>query len=40
MEFSLHQEAREWQAKARTFAQEEIRPISLTRDRIEEPAAT
>ena len=31
----LTQEARDWQLKARTFAQEHIRPISLERDRIE-----
>ena len=40
MEFSLHDEAREWQAKARKFAKEEIRPISLARDRIEGAAET
>ena len=36
----LNAEAREWQMKARTFAQEHIRPISLERDRIADPAGT
>ena len=34
MELSLTKEQLEWQLKARSFAQEEIRPISLARDRI------
>ena len=40
MQFELTQEQREWQMKARKFAKEEIRPISLARDRVEEPAGT
>ena len=40
MEFWMHDEAREWQERARKFAAEEIRPISLERDRIPEPART
>jgi alkylation response protein AidB-like acyl-CoA dehydrogenase len=36
----LHQEAREWQLKARSFAHEHIRPMSLERDRIEGAADT
>jgi acyl-CoA dehydrogenase len=40
MDFELSDEQREWQAKARKFAQEEIRPISLARDAIEDPAKT
>jgi alkylation response protein AidB-like acyl-CoA dehydrogenase len=40
MHFDLTDEQREWQMKARRFAQEEIRPISLERDRIPEPAGT
>ena len=40
MDFSLTDEQREWQMKARKFAREEIRPISLARDAIEDPAAT
>jgi len=39
MDFSLSQEQRAWQAKARRFADEEIRPISLERDRICDPVA-
>jgi alkylation response protein AidB-like acyl-CoA dehydrogenase len=34
MDMSLTDEQRAWQMKARKFAQEEIRPISLERDRI------
>ena len=40
MQFELTEEQREWQMKARKFAREEIRPISLQRDRIAEPAGT
>ena len=40
MHFELTQEQREWQMKARKFAQEEIRPISLPRDRIPQAAGT
>ena len=35
MDFSLNEEQRHWQAEARKFAQDEIRPISLERDQIE-----
>jgi alkylation response protein AidB-like acyl-CoA dehydrogenase len=35
MDFSLNTEQRSWQMKAREFAREEIRPVSLKRDRIE-----
>jgi alkylation response protein AidB-like acyl-CoA dehydrogenase len=34
MDFSLNDEQRAWQMKAREFARDEIRPISLERDRI------
>ena len=34
MDFSLNEEQRSWQMKARQFAEEEIRPISLQRDMI------
>src|SRR6266567_4508297 len=37
MDFSLNDEQREWQMKARKFAREEIRPISLARDAAEDP---
>ncbi len=40
MDFSLTEEQRAWQIKARTFAREEIRPISLERDEIADPRAT
>jgi len=40
MDFSLNEEQRGWQMEARRFAEEEIRPISLERDRISDPAAT
>ena len=40
MDFSLSEEQSAWQMKARKFAQEEIRPISLERDRIPDPRAT
>src|SRR5688572_5872317 len=40
MDFSLNEEQRAWQMKAREFAQEEIRPISLMRDRISDPRQT
>src|SRR3974377_1215779 len=39
MDFSLNEEQRAWQMKARKFAAEEIRPISLKRDRIADPFA-
>ncbi len=40
MDFSLSEEQREWQLKARNFAREQIRPISLQRDRISDPRGT
>jgi acyl-CoA dehydrogenase len=40
MDFSLNEEQRGWQMEARRFADEEIRPISLQRDRIADPRAT
>ena len=40
MDFSLNAEQHEWQMKARMFAQEEIRPVSLGRDRIADPRET
>ena len=40
MDFELSDEQRAWQAKARKFAKEEIRPVSLARDAIEDPAKT
>jgi len=40
MDFDLSEEQHAWQAKARKFAREEIRPISLERDAIEDPAKT
>jgi alkylation response protein AidB-like acyl-CoA dehydrogenase len=40
MDFWLNDEQRAWQAKARHFAQEEIRPLSIARDAIEHPADT
>lgn len=40
MDFSLNEEQRAWQLKARKFAMEEIRPRSLERDAIERPQDT
>jgi alkylation response protein AidB-like acyl-CoA dehydrogenase len=40
MDFSLNEEQREWQNKARKFAEEDIRPVSLARDRILDPKET
>ena len=40
MDFSFNEEQRAWQVKARKFADEEIRPISLQRDRIADPGET
>ncbi len=40
MDFSLNEEQRSWQLKARKFAQEEIAPISLERDAIADPGKT
>ena len=40
MDFSLTEEQRAWQMKARKFADEEIRPISLKREQIEDPKLT
>src|SRR5215212_10200877 len=35
MNFALNEEQRGWQTKAREFAREEVRPMSLLRDQIE-----
>jgi acyl-CoA dehydrogenase len=40
MDFGLNQEQRAWQVKARKFAEESIRPISLERDAISAPQDT
>ena len=40
MNFSLNEEQRSWQAEARRFAEAEIRPRSLRRDQIADPAET
>ncbi len=40
MDFSLNEEQRAWQLKARKFAQEELRPISVQRDQISSPRET
>ena len=40
MDFTLNEEQRGWQEKARKFADEEIRPVSLARDRILDPKET
>ncbi len=40
MDFTLNEEQRAWQMKARKFAAEEIRPISLERDAITDPHVT
>ena len=40
MDFSLNDEQRAWQLKARTFAQAELRPVSLQRDQIADPRNT
>jgi alkylation response protein AidB-like acyl-CoA dehydrogenase len=40
MDFTLTAEQREWQMKARQFAEEEVRPISLARDAIDHPRET
>ena len=40
MDFSLSEEQRAWQMKARKFADEEIRPIALQRDQISDPRDT
>ena len=40
MDFSLNDTQREWQMRARKFAAEEIRPISLQRDSIRHPLET
>ena len=40
MDFTLNEEQRSWQEKARKFADEEIRPVSLARDRILDPKET
>jgi alkylation response protein AidB-like acyl-CoA dehydrogenase len=40
MDFSLNKEQLAWQMKARKFANEEVRPITLERDAIQEPSET
>jgi len=40
MDFSISDEQREWQMKARKFAREEIRPISLSGDAVADPRGT
>jgi len=40
MELALNEEQRGWQMKARRFAEEAIRPISLQRDLVADPGAT
>ena len=40
MDFSLNEEQRGWQMKARKFAEEEIRPIAPRRDQISDPRET
>jgi alkylation response protein AidB-like acyl-CoA dehydrogenase len=40
MNYLLNEEQRRWQTLAREFAEEEIRPISIERDQISDPAAT
>ncbi len=40
MDFTLSNEQRAWQMTARKFAEEEIRPISLGRDEIDDPRET
>ena len=40
MDFSLNEEQRGWQREGRRFAEEEIRPLSLARDQLEDPRAT
>jgi len=40
MDVSLNEEQRAWQLKARKFAQEELRPVSLQRDRVSDPRQT
>ena len=40
MDFTLNEEQRAWAEKARKFAEEEIRPVSLARDRILDPKET
>src|SRR6266702_1953117 len=40
MDCSINDEQREWQMKARKFAREEIRPISLARDAVADPRRT
>jgi alkylation response protein AidB-like acyl-CoA dehydrogenase len=40
MDFSLNEEQRSWQEKARQFARDEIAPLSLERDGIADPRRT
>jgi len=40
MDFELNAEQRAWQGRARAFAEEEIRPLSLAREAIADPVKT
>src|SRR5262245_7146347 len=40
MDFSLNEEQRGWQLKAREFALEEVRPVSLKLDQVPDPRET
>ena len=40
MDFTLTDEQREWQQRARAFADAELKPLTLARDRIADPRAT
>ncbi len=40
MDFELNAEQRAWQSKAREFAEEEIRPLSLAREAVADPVKT
>jgi acyl-CoA dehydrogenase len=40
MDFSLNEDQLAWQMKARAFADDEVRPITLERDAIPDPAGT
>ena len=40
MDFELNAEQRAWQSKARAFAEEEIRPLSLAREAVADPVKT
>ena len=40
MDFSLNEDQRAWQMKARKFAAEVIRPLSLKREQVADPKET